>query len=124
MRILGQIGIVLGVCLAGEGLAMALPFAFPGSIIAMVLLFLLLLTRVVHPRHIQEKASFMLKNMAFFFIPAGVGILENFDLLKSSWLPFLAVCLITTVLTFAATAYTVQGVMALCARRERGRRSC
>lgn len=82
MRILTQIGIVLGVCLVGELVAQVLPFPFPSSVIAMVLLFLLLCSKVIKPYHIQGKTDFLLKNMAFFFIPAGVGILENFDALR------------------------------------------
>lgn len=113
MRILAQIGIVLGVCFAGEIIAQLLPFPFPASVIGMVLLFILLCAKVVKPYHIQGKADFLLKNMAFFFIPAGVGIMEHFNELKSSLLPFAAVCVITTVVTFFAAAMTVRGVMAL-----------
>ena len=55
----------------------------------------------------------MLKNMAFFFIPAGVGIMEYFDVLKECLLPFLVICVVSTVLTFAVTAGTVARVMKL-----------
>ena len=84
MAILTQIGVVLGVCLVGELVAQVLPFPFPSSVIAMVLLFVLLCAKVIKPHHIRQKGDFLLKNMAFFFIPAGVGILENFDQLKAN----------------------------------------
>ncbi len=122
MRILAQIGIVLGVCFVGEVVAQLLPFPFPASVIGMILLFILLCAKVVKPHHIQGKVDFLLKNMAFFFIPAGVGILEHFDELKSSLLPFAAVCVITTVVTFFAAAMTVKGVMALQSRGKGGGR--
>ena len=51
--------------------------------------------------------------MAFFFIPAGVGILENFDQLKANLLLFLAVCVLTTFITFFVSAMTVRAMMAL-----------
>ena len=51
--------------------------------------------------------------MAFFFIPAGVGIMEYFDVLRECLLPFLVICVISTVLTFAVTAGTVALVMKL-----------
>ena len=41
MGIMAQIGIVLAVCLVGEGIAALLPIPFPASVISMVLLFLL-----------------------------------------------------------------------------------
>ena len=113
MAILTQIGVVLGVCLVGELVAQALPFPFPSSVIAMVLLFVLLCAKVIKPNHIRQKGDFLLKNMAFFFIPAGVGILENFDQLKSNLLLFLAVCVLTTFITFFVSAMTVRAMMAL-----------
>ena len=113
MAILTQIGVVLGVCLAGELVAQILPFPFPSSVIAMVLLFVLLCAKVIKPHHIRQKGDFLLKNMAFFFIPAGVGILEHFDQLKGNLLPFLAVCVLTTFITFFVSAMTVRLMMAL-----------
>ena len=113
MAILTQIGVVLGVGLVGELVAQVLPFPFPSSVIAMVLLFVLLCAKVIKPHHIRQKGDFLLKNMAFFFIPAGVGILENFDQLKANLLLFLAVCVLTTFITFFVSAMTVRAMMAL-----------
>ena len=101
-----QIGVVLGICLLGEGISLLLPIPFPGSVIAIVLLFLLLLSRVLRPDHIRQKSDFLLQNMAFFFIPAGVGIMEYAEELLPFLLPLLLICLITTILTFAASALT------------------
>ena len=53
MAILTQIGVVLGVCLVGELVAQVLPFPFPSSVIAMVLLFVLLCAKVIKPHHIR-----------------------------------------------------------------------
>lgn len=113
MKIVLQIAIVFGVCWIGNIISSLLPIPFPGSVISMILLFLLLLCRVVKVKHIKEKADFMLKNMAMFFIPAGVGIVEQYDLVKDSVLPLLFICLASTVLTFGATALTIRGVTAL-----------
>lgn len=106
MKMILQIGVVLGICLLGEGIALLLPIPFPGSVIAMVLLFLLLLSQKLRPDHIRQKSDFLLQNMAFFFIPAGVGIMEYAEELLPFLLPLLLICLITTVLTFAASALT------------------
>lgn len=110
-RLLIQIGIVFGVCLIGEGVSLLLPFAFPGSVISMILLFFLLLCKVIKVEHIKQKADFLLKNMAFFFIPAGVSIIDQVPFIKDSVLPLLLICFITTILTFFATAMTVRGVV-------------
>ena len=111
MAILLQIGVVLLICLLSEIVSLLLPFPFPGSVIAMIILFILLAAGVIKVGHIRQKAEFMLKNMAFFFIPAGVGIMEYFDVLKSCIVPFIVICVVSTILTFAATAGTVALVL-------------
>ena len=51
MKILVQISVVFGICFLGEGLARILPL--PGSVISMILLLILLLSRAVKPEHIR-----------------------------------------------------------------------
>lgn len=111
MQILLQIGIILGVCLGGEFLSAYLPLPVPANVLGMILLFLLLCLRVVKLRHIDKAGDFFLRNMAFFFIPAGVGIMRYYDLVRAHLLPLLLICFITTVLTFAVTAYAVIAVI-------------
>ena len=113
MEIIVQIGVFFVICLLGQLLSSVLPIPIPGSIIAMILLFLLLLFKIIKPKHIQKKSDFLLGNMAFFFIPAGVGIIEQFDLIKNDIVPLLVICAISTVLTFAAASGTVRLVLRL-----------
>lgn len=120
MKLMIQIGVVFGVCLVGEGIAAVLPFPFPASVISMVLLFLLL-TTVLKVEHIRQKTDFLLKNMSFFFIPAGVGILGQFDVLRENLFPLLVILVVSTLLTFAVTAYAVRAVMAAQERFRRRR---
>ncbi len=70
MGIMAQIGIVLAVCLVGEGIAALLPIPFPASVISMVLLFLLLAAKLLRPPPHQRKTNFLITNMACFFVPA------------------------------------------------------
>lgn len=122
VKLLVQIGIVFTICLVGEGIARLLPFAFPASVISMILLFLLLLSGALKVEHIREKGNFLLRNMAFFFIPSGVALIEQTDVLHGKVLPLLAVCLITTVLTFAVSALTIRLVSSWQNRLNKGGR--
>ena len=58
--------------------------------------------------------------MAFFFIPAGVNVINYLDILRANWLPLLLICVLTTIITFAATAYSVRFTMYLLSRRKGG----
>ena len=113
MKIIYQIGIIFTLCWASEIIEGLLPFSFPASVIGMLLLFILLAVRVLKVEHIREKSDFLLSNMAFFFSPAGVSIINYFDVLKGNVGKLLLICFLTTILTFATTAWTIRGVLRL-----------
>ena len=118
MKIFYQIGIIFGLCWVSEVVASLLPFSFPASVIAMLLLLLLLLTGLLKLEHIREKADFLLANMAIFFLPSLVGIIEYTDILQQYLLPLLLICAVSTVLTFAATALSIRATLHLLERRK------
>lgn len=113
MSIIFSFAVFFGVCLLGDMVSAILPFPFPGSVIAMVLLFILLIIKAVKVDKIKKLGDFFLDNMTFFFIPPTVDIINYFGVIKEVWWQFILICGITTFLTFFATAYTVKGVMAL-----------
>ncbi len=119
MKIIKQIGIIFSVCWISQLIEKFLPFSFPASVIGMLFILVCLLTGFLKIEHIQEKADFLLENMAFFFLPAGVSIMNYFDLLKESWLQIVIICVVSTVVTFAVTAYSVKLVVRMMERRKR-----
>ena len=119
MKIICQIAIIFTICWISQIVEAVLPFPFPASVIGMVLLLILLLVRALKVDHIREKSDFLLSNMAFFFIPAGVSIINYFDILASNLIPLLVICLVSTLLTFAVTAWAVRLTRYLMARRKK-----
>lgn len=111
MNIMGELALIFGICLVGEGVAALLPVAFPASVISMVLLMVLLLTGVVKDRHIQTASHFLVANMAFFFLPSFVGLLEHIELLKSQLVPLLLIVVLTTPVVYLITGWTVRLLM-------------
>ena len=118
MSIIGEIAIVFGICLVCGGITALLPFTFPASVLSMLVLLVLLLTGIVKERHIGRICSFFVGNMAFFFLPSCVGLLEHWGTLSAVLLPFLAVSMLTTPLVYALTAWTIQLLMARQRRKE------
>lgn len=111
MNIMGELALIFGICLVGEGVAALLPVAFPASVISMALLMVLLLTGVVKDRHIQTASHFLVANMAFFFLPSFVGLLEHIELLKSQLVPLLLIIMLTTPVVYLITGWTVRLLM-------------
>lgn len=111
MHILAQIAVVLGVSLCAEGIAAVLPFVFPSSIIGMILMLVLLLSGLLKAVQIESVSNFLLANIAVLFVPSGVGVLRYWDVLSANWFPILVICLLSTPLVYAATAWSVKITM-------------
>lgn len=121
MKILKQAAVIFGICLLGQMAAELIPVPFPGSVMSMVFLFVVFVLHLIKPHTLSDVTGFLLENMAFFFIPSGVGIITQYDLIKNSVVQILIICVVSTVVTFAATAYTVKLVMVIQSRVRRKR---
>ena len=121
MRILKQIGFIFGICLVGQIIAELIPVPFPGSVMSMVLLFILFMLNWANPEKLKNVNDFLLENMSFFFVPSAVSIITKYDLIKNSIVQILIICVDSFVVTFAVTAYTVTFVMKIQERFRRKR---
>lgn len=117
MNIMAQAAIVFGVCLLSEGIAVLIPVAFPASVIALALLALLLFTGALKPEHIQQFSGFLMANMAFFFLPSCVGVMEHAPVILRQLAPFLLISFLTTPLVYLATAWSVQWMIRRARRK-------
>ncbi len=120
MKIIKQICIILGICWISMLIEYILPFAFSASIIGMLLVLGALLLKILKVEQIQDIADFLLQNMAFLFVPAGVSIMNYGAILKeNAWQIFL-ICFVTTVVVFGVTSIAMRITMKLM---ERGKRA-
>lgn len=92
----------------GEMIANAISLPFPGSVIGMLLLFLSLELKIISLNKIEKVGNFLLANLAILFIPAGVGIMTKFNLIKNIWLSFLLLNVITTIISLILIAKIVE----------------
>lgn len=118
MSILSQIVVIFAVCLAAEAIAAVLPFAFPASVLAMVLLLLLLAAKIVKPQQLKETSEFLLGNMTLCFVPVVAGIITYMDVLLESFWAIVLISILTTPLVFFVTGHVVQLTMKWVRRRE------
>lgn len=120
MNYLRELGIILAVCVLGEVISVLIGGVLPANILGMILLLILLASRLIKARQVEHAADFFLKNMAIFFLPVSLGILELYNQLKSQLVAIIAVCVITTFLTALATAATVHFILVLQNRDKKG----
>ncbi|MFT5874670.1 MAG: holin-like protein, partial [Clostridium sp.] len=108
MKYLRQLMIILIPYIIGTVLQITLNISIPGAVIGLILLFLGLQIGIIKVEMIEEVCEFFLSNMSFFFIPAGVGLMKAFGVLKGKWLPFIIIVLVSTCLVWIVTAYVVE----------------
>ena len=104
--------LVLMICqLVGELARDTLGLPIPGPVIGMFVLTALLVVhdRLAKPRFdrlqraLDGTAEALISHMGLLFVPAGVGIIAEADLLRHEWLPILAAVVISTVLSVLVT---------------------
>lgn len=108
MKLLRQFGIVLAIWLLGEALHQLLYIPIPGSVLGMLILFLCLCTGIIKVEMLEEISRFLLDHLAFFFVPAGVGLITSMKILKADGLAILGISIVTTILVLGITGQTVQ----------------
>lgn len=108
MKYVKQFGIILLISFLGEVLNAVLPFPIPGSIYGMVLLLIGLLTHWIPLSAVHETGKFLIELMPLMFIPAGVGLMTSFSVLRPVCIPVLVITFVSTVLVMAACGRITQ----------------
>ncbi|MBR2700904.1 MAG: CidA/LrgA family protein [Erysipelotrichaceae bacterium] len=110
MKYLKQMMIILSVSLLGELLHELLPLPVPASIYGIVGMFVLLYTGLIRVERIKETSSFLIEIMPVMFIPAAVGLISSWDVLKAHWISYVTVTLVSTVIVMAVSGLVTQAV--------------
>lgn len=118
MSVLAQIFVIFGIYLASEGISAVLPFTFPASVLAMLILLALLASGVLKPKQLQQSAGFFLDHMAFFFVPVTVSVLKHADVLLANFWSLILISVLTTPLVFCVTGHVVQLTIRLMNKKE------
>jgi holin-like protein len=100
---LAAIAALLVCQLIGEAAVRAVDLPFPGPVVGMILLFVLMLARAPLPVALGNTADGLLQHLSMF-VPAGVGVVQHLELLSGAGLRLMAVVVLTTLITLAVTA--------------------
>lgn len=100
-----------------NGLTSLLHIPLPGSIIGMILLFLLLESGVIRLNWVEAGASWLLAELLLFFIPSAIGVMNYSKLLESFGLQVLAVVLVGTFAVMASSGLLTSVIYKLKERR-------
>ena len=109
MKIFNQLGIILGIWASGELISSLFSniIKIPGTIMGMIILFLLLQFKILKEETIKDVADFLLGNMAIFFVPAGVSLIKSLGLISENMVVLLLSITVATVIIMLATGKVV-----------------
>lgn len=85
-----------------------LNLTLPGSVIGMMLLFVLLSTGLVKPSWVDQGALLLVKHLPLFFIPATVGIISFLHLFAGSGIFLIAIIIVSTALVIVISGHVSQ----------------
>lgn len=107
---INAIAVILSCQLAGEVAARGLGLPVPGPVLGFVLLLILLWLRPALAEAIGGTARGILAHLSLLFVPAGVGVVGNLDLLSRNWFPIAVVLVVSTVIAMIASVLTFLAV--------------
>jgi holin-like protein len=110
-RIIIHIAILYCIYLIGNWIQTTLGLVVPGSVIGMIILFILLSTNIIKVGWVEDGARFIVDNLALFFIPATVGIMNYFELFSGKGFLLVLIVLFSTFLVMGTSGLTSQLVM-------------
>lgn len=113
MKYIKQFGLILAVTFLGELLKMILPFKIPSSIYGLVLMFLALQFKVIQLEQVKEAAKYLIEIMPLMFIPAGVGLMNAWGVLRPICIPVIVITIVSTIVVMGISGRVTQFVIRL-----------
>lgn len=118
MKYLRQFLLIIFISFLGEVLKLILPLPVPASIYGMIILFVGLLSGIIKVDFVKDVGSFLIEIMPVMFIPAGVGLIASWGLLKQVLIPVSIITVVVFFLVFAATGRTAQFIIKKSEKRK------
>ncbi len=118
MKYIKQFGIILSVTLLGELLNAVIPLPVPASIYGLVLMLTGLMIKLIPLHAVKETGKFLLDIMPLLFVPAAVGLIDTWGVLRPVIVPVTVTVLVSTVAVMAASGRATQAVIRFSKQKE------
>lgn len=111
LKYVKQFLIILLISFIGEGLNFLIPAPIPASIYAMVILFVCLCTKIIKLEAVKDAGMFLIEIMPLMFIPAGVGLMKSWGVLKPLIIPVVVITVISLIAVMAVSGRVSQRII-------------
>ena len=96
------------ICIALGELIYAIAGGLPPSLYGMIVFTLLLKIRWINDKKIDASIRWIIANMGVCFVPAGVGIIQHFELIATHGISIVLITFVTTFLLLTAVGLSYQ----------------
>ena len=103
LRIIMHIAILYLFYWVGAWIQQTFDLFIPGSIIGMLLLFVLFAAKVIKPKWIEYGTSLLLRHMPLLFLPVTVGVLNFLDVFSGKGFLLVIIALISTLIVMVCS---------------------
>ena len=111
--------LIFAINYVGMLLSKILHLPLPGTIVSLLLLFLMLQFKVLKLEKIENAGNFLLLNMTIFFMPPTVKIIDSYELLEKDLFKIIVIIIVSTFLTMGITGKVVQLMIDFKERKEK-----
>lgn len=118
MKYIRQFGIILVISFLGEILHELLPLPVPASIYGIIIMLICLKTKLIALDSVRETGKFLIEIMPMMFIPAAVGLITVWDVIKPKCVPYIIITIVSTIVVMVVSGHVTQAIIWHHARKE------
>ena len=118
MKYVKEIVIIFGITMVGELLNMFIPLPVPAGVYGLFILLGGLCTKAISLSDVEVTGNLLLDLMPVMFIPAGVGLMSSFSVLRPVLVPVCVITLVTVVTVMVVTGRCSQWIIRREKRKE------
>ena len=108
LQLFVQIILILLISYIGTEVQRLLHIPLAGSIVGLLMFYLLLQFKIIPVSWVDEGANFLLKTMVFFFIPSVVGVMNVASDITLNYILFFLIIILGTCLVALSSGYIAE----------------
>lgn len=111
MKYMRQFGIIIAISFVGELIHYFIPLPIPASIYGLVIMLALLSSKKLKIESVKGASDFLIEIMPMMFIPAAVGLMNSWDMIRPRLIPYAVVMVVSLICVMIAAGRATQFII-------------
>ncbi|MDN2453215.1 CidA/LrgA family protein [Lactobacillus sp. UCMA15818] len=119
--VLLQMGIYSAILFVSNIISNLFPASMPvpTPVIGLIILYSLLTFKIIKIEWVESLGTFLISIIGFLFVPSGISLAANLDIMKTAGVQLVSVVLFSTIILLVVTAYTTRFFIFLHTHQEK-----